>query len=63
MGVGVGEVKTRGSRLNVQSPNKPKLLAEKGERIFARVRYWICTTEGSSMYSPRKYIQLHEVVQ
>ncbi len=25
--------------------------------------YWICTTEGSSMYSPREYIQLPEVVQ
>ncbi len=32
-------MKTRRSRLNAQSPNKPKLLAEKGGRIFARVRY------------------------
>ena len=31
-------MKTRRSRLNAQSPNKPKLLAEKGGRIFARVR-------------------------
>ncbi len=32
-------MKTRRSRLNAQSPNKPRLLAEKGGRIFARVRY------------------------
>ncbi len=32
-------MKTRRSRLNTQSPNKPRLLAEKDGRIFARVRY------------------------
>ncbi len=32
-------MKTRRSRLNAQSPNKPRLLAEKGGRIFVRVRY------------------------
>ncbi len=32
-------MKTRRLRLNAQSPNKPKLLAEKGGRIFERIRY------------------------
>ncbi len=30
-------MKTRRSRLNAQSPNKPRLFAEKGGRIFATV--------------------------
>ena len=34
--------------INAQSPNKPRLLAEKGGRIFARVRYMnsLCTSCG-----------------
>ena len=32
-------MKTSRSRLNAQSPNKPRLLAEKGGLIFARVWY------------------------
>ncbi len=36
-GCGCGEVKTRGSRLNVQSPNKPKLLfLQKRVSVFSR---------------------------
>ncbi len=42
-------LKTRRSRFNAQSPNKPRLLAEKGGRIFARVRYW--TTFNIKKYS------------
>ena len=34
-------MKTSSSGLKAQSPNKARLLAEKGGRIFARVRYRI----------------------
>ncbi len=42
-------MKNRERRLNAQSPNKPRLLAEKGGRIFARVRYR-CATERTIIF-------------
>ena len=33
-------VKIRLSRINAQSPKRPKVVAEKGGRIFATVRYY-----------------------
>ncbi len=49
-------MKTRRSRLNAQSPHKPKLLAEKGGRIFARVRYSVasCSLLASQPYRTEK---------
>ncbi len=35
-------MKIRLSRINAQSPKRPKVVAEKGGRIFATVRYYYC---------------------